>query len=54
LRPTFAEIDLSAIAANIQNIKKKVSPAQVMVAMKADAFICRASGFGKEFKSNIC
>lgn len=38
MRPTFAEIDLSAIAYNIRSIKNKVSPAQLMVATKADAY----------------
>lgn len=38
MRPTFAEIDLSAIAYNISSIKNKVSPAQLMVATKADAY----------------
>jgi len=38
LRPTFAEIDLAAIAYNIQAIKKRVHPAQIMAVVKADAY----------------
>jgi len=38
LRPTIAEIDLSAIAHNIQAIKAQVHPAQVMAVVKADAY----------------
>lgn len=38
MRPTFAEIDLSAIAYNIQAIKARVHPAQVMAVVKADAY----------------
>ncbi len=38
MRPTFAEIDLTAIAQNIQAIKKRVHPAQVMAVVKADAY----------------
>jgi len=38
LRPTIAEIDLSAIAFNIQQIQKRVSPAQIMAVVKADAY----------------
>lgn len=34
----MAEIDLSAIAYNIQQIKKRVSPAQIMAVVKADAY----------------
>ncbi|MFQ5752669.1 MAG: alanine racemase [bacterium] len=37
-RPTFAEIDLRAIAYNIKEIQKKVAPAQVMAVVKADAY----------------
>jgi alanine racemase len=38
LRPTYAEIDLSAIAFNVQQIKKRVAPAQVMAVVKADGY----------------
>ena len=38
MRPTIAEIDLSAIAFNIQQIQKRVSPAQIMAVVKADAY----------------
>jgi len=38
LRPTFAEIDLSAIAYNVAEIKKQVHPAQVMAVVKADGY----------------
>ena len=38
MRPTFAEIDLSAIAFNIKEIKKFVFPAQVMAVVKADGY----------------
>jgi alanine racemase len=38
VRATVAEIDLTAIAQNIQNIKKQVSPAAVMAVVKADAY----------------
>jgi alanine racemase len=38
LRPTFAEIDLAAIAHNILVIKKRVHPAHVMAVVKADAY----------------
>lgn len=38
MRPTYAEIDLSAIAHNIQAIKKHVHPAQIMAVVKADAY----------------
>ncbi len=38
MRPTFAEIDLTAIAQNIQEIKHRVHPAQVMAVVKADAY----------------
>ncbi|MBC8180609.1 alanine racemase [candidate division KSB1 bacterium] len=38
MRPTFAEIDLSAIAFNIKGIKKRVHPAQVMAVVKADGY----------------
>jgi alanine racemase len=38
LRPTFAEIDLSAIAYNINEIQKRVHPAQIMAVVKADGY----------------
>jgi alanine racemase len=38
LRPTFAEIDLEAIAQNIRAIKTRVHPAQVMAVVKADGY----------------
>ena len=37
-RATCAEIDLSAIAHNLQEIKKKVAPAEIMAVLKADAY----------------
>jgi len=38
MRPTFAEIDLGAIAFNLSGVQKKVSPASVMAVVKADAY----------------
>jgi len=38
LRPTVAEVDLSAIVHNIKAIKNKVAPAQVMAVVKANAY----------------
>ncbi|MDZ7263635.1 MAG: alanine racemase [candidate division KSB1 bacterium] len=38
MRPTYAEIDLSAVAHNIRAIKQRVHPAQVMAVVKADAY----------------
>ncbi|MDZ7386863.1 MAG: alanine racemase, partial [candidate division KSB1 bacterium] len=38
MRPTWAEIDLGAIAHNIAQIRKKVSPARVMAVVKANAY----------------
>ncbi len=38
MRPTYAEIDLSAIAHNIQMIKKRVYPSKIMAVVKADAY----------------
>lgn len=38
LGATYAEIDLSAIAHNLQEIKKKVAPAEIMAVIKADAY----------------
>lgn len=37
-RPTFAEIDLAAVAHNIQEIQKRVQPARVMAVVKANAY----------------
>ncbi len=37
-RATCVEIDLDAIAHNLQEIKKKVAPAEVMAVLKADAY----------------
>lgn len=38
MRPTFAEVDLSAIAHNIRQIFNKVSPAKVMAVVKANGY----------------
>ena len=38
MRPTFAEIDLSAIAFNIRGIKNRVYPARIMAVVKADGY----------------
>jgi alanine racemase len=38
VRPTRAEIDLGAIAFNLQGIRKKVAPAGIMAVVKADAY----------------
>ncbi|HEX9972515.1 MAG TPA: alanine racemase, partial [bacterium] len=38
MRPTYAEIDLAAIAQNIRAIKARVHPAQVMAVVKADGY----------------
>ena len=38
MRPTVAEIDLSAIAHNIRAIKERVHPARVMAVVKADGY----------------
>lgn len=38
MRPTVAEIDLSAIAFNIQSIRKQVAPAEIMAVIKANAY----------------
>jgi alanine racemase len=38
VRPTIAEIDLTAIAHNIAAIRKKVIPAEVMAVVKANAY----------------
>jgi len=37
-RATCAEINLGAIAHNLQEIKKKVAPAEIMAVIKADAY----------------
>ena len=37
-RPTFAEIDLRAIADNLKQVKQKVAPAKVMAVVKSDAY----------------
>jgi len=38
LRPTVAEVDLSAVAFNIESIKNKVAPAEIMAVVKANAY----------------
>ncbi|MDW7679670.1 MAG: alanine racemase [bacterium] len=38
MRPTCAEIDISAIVYNLKQIKKRVSPARVMAVVKADGY----------------
>ena len=38
LRPTFAEVNLDHLAANLAAIRKKVSPARVMPVVKANAY----------------
>ena len=38
MRPTRAEIDLSAVSYNIAQIKKKVAPADIMAVVKADGY----------------
>ncbi len=38
LRATCAEIDLNAIARNLQNIRERVQPSQIMAVVKADAY----------------
>ena len=38
MRPTHVEIDLSNIAHNLNQIKRKVSPAQIMAVVKANAY----------------
>ncbi|MBN2355716.1 alanine racemase [candidate division KSB1 bacterium] len=38
MRPTVAEIDLDAVAFNLEGIRKKVSPADIMAVVKADAY----------------
>ena len=38
MRPTYAEIDLAAIAHNIRAIKQRVHPAQIMAVVKADGY----------------
>ena len=38
MRPTWAEIDLGAIAFNLQGISRQVAPAGIMAVVKADAY----------------
>ena len=38
MRPTIAEIDLSAVAFNFRQIKQKVAPAKIMAVVKANAY----------------
>lgn len=38
MRPTVAEIDLSAVSFNIKEIKKRVQPAKIMAVVKANAY----------------
>ncbi|MFQ5602479.1 MAG: alanine racemase [bacterium] len=38
IRPTIAEVDLRAISNNIKAIRRKVTPAQVMAVVKANAY----------------
>lgn len=38
MRPTFAEIDLNAIAANLRELRRRVEPAKVMAVVKANAY----------------
>lgn len=38
MRPTYAEIDLRAIAHNLQQIRAKVAPAGIMAVVKANAY----------------
>ncbi|MBK8794067.1 MAG: alanine racemase [Holophaga sp.] len=38
LRPTHVEVNLSVLAANLQAIRQKVSPAKVMPVVKANAY----------------
>lgn len=38
MRPTYAEIDLGAIAYNLQQIRAKVAPAGIMAVVKANAY----------------
>ncbi|HQG44897.1 MAG TPA: alanine racemase, partial [bacterium] len=38
MRPTWAEIDLGAIAFNLQGICHRVKPAGIMAVVKADAY----------------
>ena len=37
-RPVWAEVDLDAIAHNVQQIRRRVAPAQVMAVVKANAY----------------
>lgn len=38
LRPAWAEIDLDALAANLQRLRRDVAPARVLAVIKADAY----------------
>jgi alanine racemase len=38
MRPAYVEIDLSAVAHNITQIKKKIGPAKIMAVIKANAY----------------
>lgn len=38
MRPTVAEVDLSAVAFNIESIKRRVAPAEIMAVVKANAY----------------
>ena len=38
MRPTYLEIDLSQLKQNLENIRKHVSPAKVLVVLKANAY----------------
>ena len=38
MKATYAEIDLSAIAFNLQGIQKKVNPARIIAVVKANAY----------------
>jgi len=38
MRPTFLEVNLSQLKQNLENIRKYVSPAKVMVVLKANAY----------------
>lgn len=38
MRPTFAEVDLSAITYNLQQIENKVAPAKIMAVVKANGY----------------
>jgi alanine racemase len=38
MRPTYLEVDLSQLKQNLENIRKRVSPAKVLVVLKANAY----------------